>query len=77
MNGRRSRFVVCIDAGEYAVDLDVGKLYKALPTEKSARDQGLLRVVDNSGEDYLFSADQFVEVKLPRAAQRAVLRAQA
>lgn len=75
MNGRRARFVVCINAGEYAeVDLDVGKVYQALPTEKSARDQGLLRVIDNSGEDYLFSADQFVEVKLPRAAQEAVLR---
>ena len=67
---------MCINAGEYAeVDLDVGKVYQALPTEKSARDQGLLRVIDNSGEDYLFSADQFVEVKLPRAAQEAVLRA--
>ena len=74
VNARRSRFVVCINAGEYAeVDLDVGKVYQALPTEKSARDQGLIRVVDNSGEDYLFSADQFVEVKLPRAAQQAVL----
>ena len=74
-NGRRSRFVVCINAGEYAeVDLDVDKVYQALPTEKSARDHGLIRVIDNSGEDYLFSARQFVEVKLPRAAQQAVLR---
>ncbi|MBZ5629794.1 MAG: hypothetical protein LAO06_13110 [Acidobacteriia bacterium] len=75
MNGRRSRFVLCIDAGQYAeVDLDVGKVYQALPTEKSARDQGLIRVIDNSGEDYLFSADQFVEVRLPRVAQEALLR---
>ena len=72
---RGSRFVICIDAGDYAeVDIDVGKVYQALPTEKNARDQGLLRVIDNSGEDYLFTADQFVEVKLPRAAQEAVLR---
>ena len=76
MNGRRSRFVVCIDARQYAeVDLDVGKVYQTLPTEKSARDHGLIRVIDNSGEDYLFSADQFVEVKLPRVVQEAVLRA--
>ncbi|MBZ5568131.1 MAG: hypothetical protein LAN64_09815 [Acidobacteriia bacterium] len=76
MSGRRQRFVVCIDAGEYAeIDLDVGKVYQALPTEKSARDQGLIRVIDNSGEDYLFPADQFVEVKLPRPARRALLRA--
>ncbi len=72
----RSRFVLCIDPGEYAeVDLDFGKVYQALPTEKSARDDGLIRVVDNSGEDYLSSADKFVEIKLPRAAQQAVLRA--
>ena len=69
------RFVVCIDAGEYAgVDLDVGKVYQALPTEKD-RDHGLIRVIDNSGEDYLFAADQFVEIRLPLAAQKAVLRA--
>ena len=67
-------FVICIDAAEYAeVDLDLGKVYVALPIEKSDRDGGLIRVVDNSGEDYLFSADQFVEVKLPRAAREAVL----
>jgi hypothetical protein len=78
VNKRRSRFVVCIDAGEYAeVDLDVRKVYQALPTEKSARDHGLIRVIDNSGEDYPFSAEQFVEAKLPRAAQQAVLRARA
>jgi hypothetical protein len=71
----RIRFVMCLDAGKYAeVDLDVGKVYQALPTEKIARDQGLIRVIDNSGEDYLFSADQFVEVRLPRAAREAVLR---
>jgi hypothetical protein len=76
VNSRRQRFVLCIDPGEYAeIDLDLGKVYQALPTEKSARDHGLIRVIDNSGEDYLFSTDQFVEVKLPRAAQRAVLRA--
>jgi hypothetical protein len=33
-----------------------------------------MRVVDNEGEDYLYSAERFVEVKLPRAAQEAVLR---
>lgn len=75
MNGRRSRFVICIDAGEYAeVDLDVGRVYRALPTEKEARDHGMIRVIDNSGEDYQFPADRFVEIKLPRAAQQAVLR---
>ena len=67
---------MCVDAGEYdGIDLDVGKVYEALATDKIDRDNGLVRVIDNSGEDYLFSADQFVDVKLPRAAQEAVLRA--
>ena len=67
---------MCIDAREYAeVDLDVGKVYQALPTDKIDRDNGFIRVIDNSGEDYLFSADQFVEVKLPRAGREALLRA--
>jgi hypothetical protein len=66
---------VCVDAAQFeGVDLDVGKVYEALPTEKIDRDNGLIRVVDNSGEDYLFSAEQFVEIKLPPAAQEAVLR---
>jgi hypothetical protein len=73
-NGR-SRFVVCIDNGGDDISLDVGRIYRALPTEKISRDHGLIRVIDNEGEDYLYSADQFVEVKLPRAAQQAVLRA--
>jgi hypothetical protein len=46
---------MCIDAREYAeVDLDVGKGYQALPTDKIDRDNGFIRVIDNSGEDYLF-----------------------
>ena len=68
------RLVVCIDNDGYDVSLDVGKIYQALPTEKIARDHGRIRVIDNEGEDYLYSEDQFVEVKLPRAVKDVVLR---
>ena len=71
----RSRFVLCIDDGGDDISLFVGKIYEALPTEKISRENGLIRVVDNEGEDYLYSRDQFVEIKVPRAAQQAVLRA--
>ena len=75
MNGRGPRFVMCVDAGEHAgVDLEVGKVYQALPTDKTDRANGFLRVIDNSGEDYLFNANKFVEVKLPRAGQMALLK---
>ncbi len=66
---------MCIDNKGYKVSLDVGKVYRALRTEKIARDHGMVRVIDNEGEDYLYSINHFVEVKLPRAAQEAVLRA--
>ena len=71
----RSRFVLCVDDGGDDISLYVGKVYEALPTEKISRDHGFLRVIDNEGEDYLYSEDQFVDIKVPRAAQKAVLRA--
>ena len=66
---------MCIDNKGYRVSLDVGKVYQALPTEKIARDHGMIRVIDNEGEDYLYSTNHFVEVKLPRAGREALLRA--
>ena len=76
MNGRGLRFVMCLNAGEYAgIDLDVGKVYLTPPTEKEAREHRMIRVVDNSGEDYLFPSSWFVEVKLPKTAREALLRA--
>ena len=41
------------------VDLTVGAVYKALPTPQPERDAGLLRIIDNSGEDYLYPANYF------------------
>ncbi len=73
-NGR-IRYAVCVDNDGYDVSLDVGKVYQLLPTEKIARDHGLLRVIDNEGEDYLYSKEQFVEIKLPKEAREAVARA--
>lgn len=71
----RSRFVLCVDDGGDDISLYVGKIYEALPTEKASREGGLIRVIDNEGEDYLYSQDQFVDIKIPRTAQQAVLRA--
>ena len=67
---------MCIDNEGCDVSLDVGKVYRVLPTEKIARDHGMIRVIDNEGEDYLYSAEKFVEVKLPPAGKRALLREQ-
>jgi hypothetical protein len=67
-------FVICIDNADYPVDLEVGKVYPVLPDAKGGA-HGMIRIVDNSGEDYLYSADQFVPIQLPDSAQKAVLRA--
>ena len=70
---KANRFVMCIDNRGNEVDLAIGKVYPALRSQKNDG-KDLVRVIDDSGEDYLFAADQFVEVKLPRAGKEAVLR---
>ena len=63
-----SRFVLCVRPGD-SEDLEVRKVYEALPDQKSAR-EGYLRIVDESGEDYLYPVDRFIPVKLPAAIVR-------
>lgn len=65
-----SRFALCVRKDE-CQDLDLRKVYRVLPDERAERD-GYLRVVDESGEDYLYPESYFVFVKLPRKAQEAV-----
>ena len=67
------RFVVCI-ANEGCEDLEVRKIYQVLPDDTAAEDD-YLRVVDESGEDYLYPADYFIEIKLPAAAEKALITA--
>jgi hypothetical protein len=65
------RYAVCVRDEECA-DLEVRKVYRILPDREAARD-GYVRVVDESGEDYLYPESYFVPVRLPQQAQRAVL----
>ena len=65
------QLVVCIDNEGYAVSLEKRKIYIVL-RDAVAEKHGLLRIVDESGEDYLYPADYFVAVDLPRAAERAL-----
>ena len=66
------RFAVCVRNDGYEASLERNKIYAVLPDDEAERD-GDLRVVDESGEDYLFSADRFVAIEVP-AAVRASLR---
>ena len=67
------RFVICIK-NEDCEDLQVRKIYQVLPDEAAAEDD-YLRVIDESGEDYLYPADYFIEIQLPQAVEEAVLLA--
>ena len=66
----KRRFVICI-RNDGSEDLEVGKVYQVLTDEAAARD-GYARVVDESGEDYLYPAAYFVAIVLPEAAERAL-----
>jgi len=73
MGRARAKFVICL-RNDDCIDLEVRKVYPVLPDAAAAKD-GYLRVVDESGEDYLYPANYFVPVEVPLAARR-VLSAQ-
>jgi hypothetical protein len=64
------KFALCIENKD-CEDLVIRKIYQVLPDENAAKD-GYLRVVDESGEDYLYPESYFVFIKLPRKAQDAL-----
>jgi hypothetical protein len=66
-------FVVCV-GNDDCEDLEIRKLYQVLPDDSAAKD-GLLRVVDESGEDYLYPAKLFLRIEVPQDVQRALLSA--
>ena len=70
MKQHKKQFAICV-RNEGAEDLEIRKVYQILPDARAAKD-GYLRVIDESGEDYLYPADYFVPVELPREAQRAL-----
>ncbi|OGB90717.1 MAG: hypothetical protein A3G35_21100 [candidate division NC10 bacterium RIFCSPLOWO2_12_FULL_66_18] len=73
MKKARRRYVICVRA-EGAEDLEVRKLYRVLPDESAAA-RGYIRVVDESGEDYLYPTAWFVAVEVPEEAERALAAA--
>ena len=67
-------FVVCLKNKGYEVSLEPRKIYQVLPDLDAARHRQL-RVIDESGEDYLFPADYFAFIELPTPVRKAVLAA--
>jgi hypothetical protein len=68
------QFAVCINNADYPASLELHKIYRVMPDEDAAAD-GDIRVIDESGEDYLYPAEDFVFVEVPQAVEKSLLRA--
>ena len=73
-SSRAPTTVICILNTGYEVSLEPRKVYEALRDPDAAK-HGQVRVVDESGEDYLFPESHFAEIVLPRSIRKAVLAA--
>jgi hypothetical protein len=70
----RERFVVCLHNEGYPASLEQRKIYRVLP-DPQARRNGQVRVVDESGEDYLYPAEFFMTIELSAQVRRALRKA--
>ena len=68
------KFVVCLKNKGYEVSLEARKIYRALPDPDAAKHRQI-RVIDESGEDYLYPAKYFSPIELPLPVRKAVLAA--
>ena len=69
-------FAVCINNKGYEASLELGKLYQVIPDEEADAND-LIRVVDESGEDYAFAATRFHALEVPPVVQKALLSVRA
>jgi hypothetical protein len=65
---------VCINNKGYEASLELGKLYRVIRDKEAGR-HGYVRIVDESGEDYGYSANRFCAIALPKPVERALLKA--
>ncbi|CAN5531511.1 MAG: hypothetical protein M3494_12475 [Actinomycetota bacterium] len=65
------KFAVCVDNDGYPASLELHKIYRVIPDSEA---DGDFRVVDESGEDYLYSAERFVMVDLPQSVEKFLLQ---
>jgi hypothetical protein len=66
---KRTVFAVCINNTGYPASLEAGKLYKVVP-DAEAEKHGLIRVIDESGEDYGYSSERFFVLELPQVLEK-------
>ncbi len=66
------KFAVCINNIEYEASLEKGKIYQMIE-DNTLLNKNLVRIIDESGEDYLYSSDMFEEIKVPKKIEEALL----
>ena len=70
----KNQLVICVENSGYEVSLETRKLYETIP-DKGAEKLNQIRVIDESGEDYLYPTEMFISVDLPSGIEKAVLSA--
>lgn len=70
----KSRFAICIKNKGYSASLEVRKLY-AIVRDTAVEKRGLIRVIDESGDDYVYPASFFVAAELPQRVQKVIAAA--
>jgi hypothetical protein len=68
------KFVVCINNDDYPASLELHKIYRVVADEDAAAD-GDIRIIDESGEDYVYPASYFAPIKVPASVEESLLRA--
>jgi len=64
------QYVLCVSIEKYSASLEVRKIYQCVP-DPQAEAHGQIRVIDESGEDYLYPRDLFLSIEIPKEATRA------
>ena len=71
---KNSKFVICIENSDYPASLEKRKIYEVLPDEDAGKIEHI-RVIDESGEDYLYPASCFIDANLSKETRDAVSKA--
>lgn len=70
----KKRFAICVDNADYEASLIPKKIYEVIPDARAEQDD-FVRVVDESGEDYLYHKSHFVFIELPKKIERVLVTA--
>ena len=73
-NSKLHQLVICVENEDYPASLEKRKIYEAIPDPDAVKNNQL-RVIDESGEDYLYPEEYFIPVTLPKNVEKAVIKA--